>query len=43
MSTSFAEENALEFTLTLINVVNNVDNWLTTLIAFVLMLTKQNI
>ena len=29
LSTSFAEENALEFTLTLNNELNNVSNWLT--------------
>ena len=29
LSTSFAEENALEFTLTLNHELNNVNNWLT--------------
>ena len=29
LSTSFAEENALEFTLTLYHELNNVNNWVT--------------
>ena len=42
LSISFAEENALEFSLTFNHELNNVNNWLTA-IVFVLMLTKQNI